>query len=117
MVVLSGAVAEIGVRNSERCVDRLTGSQTDGSVYVDAILVFARRSKVKQGACYVAQKLRRAGFLISPKSVCEPTQRLDLVRRWFDTEKGKMGNKEGLLVGFLEPWVLVVVEPFDSMLM
>ena len=56
--------------------------QVDGFVYLDDILLVARRSKVKRGACCVAQKLRRAGFLISPispKSVCEPTQRLDFI--------------------------------------
>ena len=59
--------------------------QTDGFVYLDDIILVARRSKVKRGARCVTQKLRRLGFLISPKSVCEPTQRLDSIGKWFDT--------------------------------
>ena len=91
--------------------------QKDGFVYLDDILLVARRSKVKRGAHCVAQNLRRVGFLISPKFVCEPTQRLDFIGKWFDNEKEKMGNKRGLLVGILGLWVLAVVGPFDSLLM
>ena len=54
--------------------------QTDGFVYLDNILLVVI---VKQGARCVAQKSRRARFLISPKSVCERTQRLDFIGNWF----------------------------------
>ena len=91
--------------------------QTDGFVYLDDILLVARQSKVKRGACCVAKKLRRAGFLISPKSVCEPTQRLNFIGKWFDTKKGNVGNRQGLLVGILGLWVLAVIGPFESVLM
>ena len=46
-----------------------------------------------------------------------PNQRLDFIRKWFDTEKGKMGNRRGLLVGILGLWVLTIVGPFDTLLM
>ena len=72
---------------------------------------------MKRGARCVAQKLRWAGFLISPKFVCEPTQRLDFILKWFDIEKGNLGNRQGLLVGILGLWVLAVIGPFDSLLM
>ena len=91
--------------------------QTDGFVYFDVILLVARRSTVQRGARCVAQKLRRAGFLINPKFVCEPTQRLDFIGKWFATEKGNVGNRQGLLVGILGLWALVVIGPFESLLM
>ena len=86
-------------------------------MYLDDILLVAKRSQVRRGARWVAQKLRRAGFLISPKLACEPTQRLDFIGKWFDTEKGSVGNRQGLLVGILGLWVLAVIGPFDSPLM
>ena len=49
--------------------------------------------------------------------MCVPTQRLDLIGTWFDTEKRKSGNIQGLLFGILGLWVLAVVGPFDSLLM
>ena len=74
-------------------------------------------SQVRRGARCVAQKLRRAGFLIRPKSVCQLAQRLDFIGKWFDTQKGSVGNIPGLLVGILGLWVLAVIGPSDSLLM
>ena len=91
--------------------------QTEGFVHLDDILLVATKSKVRRGARCVARKLRKAGFLMSPKSVYEPTQKLDFIGKWFDTEEGKMGNRQGVLVGILGLWVLVVIGPFDSLLM
>ena len=71
----------------------------EGFVYLDDIPLVAKKPKVRRGARCVARKLVKAGFLISPKSVCEPTQQLDFIGKWFDTEKGCMGNNQGLLVG------------------
>ena len=67
--------------------------QMDGFVHLDDILLVARRSKVRRGAHCVAQKLCRPGFLISPKSMCEPTQRLDFIGKWFENEKGNVENR------------------------
>ena len=54
---------------------------------------------------------------MSPKFVCEPTPRLDFIGKWFDTKEGKMGNRQRLLAGVLGLWVLVVIGPFDPLLM
>ena len=50
--------------------------QTEGFVYLDDILLVATKLKVRRGSRCVAKKLRKAGFLINPKSVCERTHRL-----------------------------------------
>ena len=63
----SSVVCQKLVLGIVHCV--LARLQTDGFVYLDNILLIARRSQVKRGARCVAQKLRRAGCLISPKSV------------------------------------------------
>ena len=86
-------------------------------VYLDDILLVASRSHVKRGARSVAQKLRLVRFLISPKSVCQPTQTLDFIRKWFDTQKGSAGNRQELLGGIPGLWVLAVIGPFESLLM
>ena len=94
----------------------LSRLQVEGFVYLDDILLVAKKPKFRQGTRCVARKLVKASF-ISPKSVCEPTQQLDFIGKWFDTEKGCMGNKQGLLVGILGLWVLAVVGPFEALLM
>ena len=48
----------------------LSRLQVEGFVYLDDILLVAKKRKVQQGARCVARKLVKAGFLISPKSVC-----------------------------------------------
>ena len=57
----------------------LSRLQVEGFVYLDDILVVAKKPKVRRGARCVARKLVKVGFLISPKSMCEPTQRSDFV--------------------------------------
>ena len=91
--------------------------QSERFVYVDDIFLVARKSKVGRDTHCVARRLRQAGFLISPKSVFEPTQQLDFIGKWFDTAEGRMGNSQGLLVGILGLWVLAIVSPFDRALM
>ena len=75
--------------------------QSEGFVYLDDILLVARKPKVGRDTRNVARILHRASFMISPKSVFEPTQRLDFIGKWFNTAEGRMGNRQGLLVGIL----------------
>ena len=57
----------------------LSRLQVEGFVYLDDILLVAKKPKARRGVWCVARKLVKAGFLISPKFVCEPTQQLDFI--------------------------------------
>ena len=65
----------------------LSKLESEGFVYLDNILLVARRKRVGRDAVFVAQKLKKADFLISPKLVVEPTQRLDFIGKWFDSAR------------------------------
>ena len=95
----------------------LSRLESDGFVYLDDILLVARRSKVGRDAFLVAQKPEKAAFLISPKSVMEPTRSIDFIGKWFDSTTGNISNRQGLIVGIIGLWSLAVLRPSNERLM
>ena len=71
----------------------LSRLESDGFVYSHDILLVARRSKVGRDACPVAQKLRKAGSLISSKLVMEPTRCINFIGKWFNFATGSISNR------------------------
>ena len=95
----------------------LSRLEFDGFVYLDDTLLVARHSEVGRDAFLVAPKLRKGGFLISPKLVMEPTQRINFIGKWFDSATGSISNRQGLIVGIIGLWSLAVLRPSDEKLM
>ena len=80
----------------------LSKLESDGFVYLDDVLLVARRRRVDRDAFPVAQKLGKAGFLKSPNLVMEPTQRIDFIGKWFGFAAGSISNRQGLIVGTID---------------
>ena len=77
-------------------------------VYLDDILIVGTR--------FVRKAVRRAkhvGFIISPKSVTEPSRSLDFVGRVFVLSSGTVENHPGMLRGLVSLWLLLVLGLLD----
>ena len=53
-------------------------------------------------------KLQRVGFIVSPKSVMEPSRSLYFVGKVFDLSSGTPENRLGMLRGLVRLWLLLV---------
>ena len=87
-------------------MDRLVRSALRGSTltwtYLDDVLgADAPKKKLRKTMRTVAWKLRRAGFIISPKSVMEPQRELDFVGKQLRPRSCEMANKPGTLAAAL----------------
>ena len=90
----------------QRLVDRLVRSALRGRTlswtYLDDVLgADAPKKKLKRAMRAVAWKLRRAGFIISPKSVLKPQRELDFVGKQLRPKTSEMANKPGTLAAAL----------------
>ena len=54
-------------------------------------------------------RLQRVGFVISQKSVTEPSRNLDFVGKVFDLKRGTLENRPGMLRGLVRLWLLLVL--------
>ena len=79
----------------------LSKLESDGFVYLDDVLLVARCRRMGGDAFLVARKLRKEGFLTSPKSAMEPTQRIDFTGKWFASAASSISNRQGLIVGII----------------
>ena len=78
-------------------------------VYVDDILIVGMRRFVPKAVCQARHRLKRVGFIISPKSVTEPSRQLDFVGNIFDLSSDTLENRPGMLRGLVRVWLLLVL--------
>ena len=82
--VIRGALSRRGVR---------------GWVYLDDILLSCRsKSRLRGAVRDCIRRLRRAGFIVGPKSEPDPTERLGFIGKQIDTKAGTISNAVGALV-------------------
>ena len=74
--------------------------------YVDDILIVGTRHFVRKAVRRAKHRLQRVGFVISPKSVTEPSRDVDLVGKVFDLRSGTLENRPGMLRGLVRLWLL-----------
>ena len=91
----------------------LSRTEVGGFVYLDDILLVARRQVVRRGEAQVVRKMTKASFLISLKSICEVARSLDFVGKIFDSARGVVSHRNGLLVGILGLWIFAVLQQFS----
>ena len=65
-------------------------------VYLDDILLVGRRRFLRCAVRKLKWKRTKSGFLISPKSVVEPSRSLDFIGKLFDMDTGDLSNRLGL---------------------
>ena len=78
-------------------------------VYLDDILVVGTRCFVRKAVRRAWYGLQRVGFVISQKSVTEPSRDLDFVGKVFDLKRGTLENRPGMLRGLVRLWLLLVL--------
>ena len=77
-----------------------------GWVYLDAILLYAkRRVGLRRAVKECITRLWRAGFIVGEKSETAPTERISFIGKSLDTRAGTIGNAVGALVGAFCAWV------------
>ena len=78
-------------------------------VYLDDILIVGTRRFVRKAVRRARHRLKRVGFIISPKSVMEPSRQLDFVGKVFDLGSGTLENRPRMLRGLVHLWLLLVL--------
>ena len=78
-------------------------------VFLDDILIVGIRRFVRKAVRRATHRLQRVGFVISPKSVTEPSLNLDFVGKVFDLSSGTLENRPGILRGLVRLWLLLVL--------
>ena len=91
-------------------VDQLVRSALRGRslswTYLDDILgADAPKKRLKKSMRAMVWKLKRAGFIISPKSVLKPQRDLDFVGKQLRPKSSEMANKPGTLAAALWSWL------------
>ena len=77
-----------------------------GWVYLDDILLFARRKgRLRRAVRDCIARLCGAGFIVGDKSETTPTECISFVGKSLDTRDGTIGNAVGALVGAFRAWV------------
>ena len=94
----------------QQLVDRLVRSalrgRTQSWTYLDNVLgADAPKKRLRKAMRRVAWKLRRAGFIISLKSVMQPQRDLDFVGKQLRPRSCEMANKPGTLAAALRAWL------------
>ena len=69
-------------------------------VYQDDTLIVGMRRFVCKAVRRAKHTLQRVGFIISPKSVTEPSRSLDFLGKVFDLSSGTLENCPGMLRGW-----------------
>ena len=78
-------------------------------VYRDDILIVGTRRFVRKAVCRAWHRWRRVGFVISQKSVTQPSHDLDFVGKVFDLKRGTLENRPGFPRGLVRLWLLLVL--------
>ena len=78
-------------------------------VYLDDILIVGTRRFVRKAVRWAKHRLQCVGFVISPKSVTEPSRNLDFVGKVFDLRSGTLKNHPRILRGLVRLWMLLVL--------
>ena len=78
-------------------------------VYLDDILIVGTTRFDHKAVRRARQRLQRVGFVISPKSVTEPTRDLDFIGKVFDLKRGTLENRPGMRRGLVRLWLLLVL--------
>ena len=66
-------------------------------VYLDDVLLAVTERDVVKGYARVVDRFKKAGFLMSPKSVSRPSKQLDLIGKAIDMQRRRVSNKTGFL--------------------
>ena len=77
-------------------------------VYLDDILIVGTKRFVRKVVRRARHRLQRVGFVISPKSVIEPSRNVDFVGKVFDLRSGTLENCPGMPRGLVRLWLLLV---------
>ena len=77
-------------------------------VYKDDILIVGTRRFVRKAVHRARHRLQRVGFVISPKSVTEPSHNLNFVGKVFDLIGGTLENSPRMRRGLVRLWLLLV---------
>ena len=94
----------------QQLVDQLVRSalrrRTQAWTYLDNVLgADALKKRLRKAMRTVDSKLRRTGFIISPKSVLQPKRDLDFVGKQLRPRECEMAHKPGALAAALRAWL------------
>ena len=78
-------------------------------VYLDDILIVGTRRFVRKAVRLAKHRLQRVGFIVSPKSVTEPSRSLDFVGKVFDLNSGTLENRPRMLRGLVWLWLWLLL--------
>ena len=76
---------------------------------MDDILIVRTRCFVRKAMCRARHRLQRVRFVISPKSVTEPSRNVDFVGKVFDLRSATVGNRRGMPRGLVRLWLPLVL--------